>query len=184
MINDAMDDRAIITRCLEGDTEAFETMVKRYQQPVLAMCWSVLRDREEARDITQEAFVSAFFHLDRYDMRRSFKNWIQAIAYHKCLDKLRKQSSFRRYLKKNRREDWLVDPDGSPESVSGFSEEFKAILDKLKERERIALLLKVRDGFTAAEIGEIIDCSESTVRVYLFHARNKLKKWIKETHRV
>ncbi len=180
-----MDENEIITRCLNGDTEAFEMIVTRYQEPLLALCWSVLRNPEEARDTTQDAFIQAFRHLDRYDPDRSLKNWLYSIAYHRCLDKIRKHRSFQHYMKVGapgerdpRSYDLLASGDAE------FSPEIHRQLERLPQRERIALLLKTRDGYTAVEIAQIFDCAESTARVYLFNARRKLKKWLKEKEHV
>jgi RNA polymerase sigma-70 factor (ECF subfamily) len=180
-MNDAfMEDNEIINRCLCGDTEAFEGIVTRYQEPVLALCWSIMRNAEEARDAAQDAFAQAFCHLSGYDPNRSFKNWLYSIAYHKCLDKIRKNKSFSLYLRKSGTGAWTDDPDPDLSPPAGFSDELGALLDKLKDKERMALLLNARDGYSAVEIAEVLRCAESTARVYIHNARRKLRKWLKE----
>ena len=180
-----MDENEIITRCLNGDTEAFEMIVNRYQEPLLALCWSVLRNPEEARDTTQDAFIQAFHHLGRYDPERSLKNWLYSIAYHRCLDKIRKFKSFQNYVKIGApaEQDPRYSDIRSPGDAE-FSPEIQRQLGRLPRKERIALLLKARDGYTAGEIAQIFDCAESTARVYLFNARRKLQKWLKEKENV
>jgi len=175
-----MEENEIISRCLNGDTEAFEMIVIRYQEPLMALCWSVLRNPEEARDATQDAFVQALRHLDRYDRSRSLKNWLYSIAYHRCLDKIRKEKSFLLYMRKSAAVEFPHDAGENQGPDLDFSEGINRLLGMLPDRERIALLLKVRDGYTAVEIAQIFDCAESTARVYLFNARRKLRKWLKE----
>lgn len=180
-----MEENAIITRCLNGDTEAFEMIVTRYQEPLMALCWNILRNPEEARDTTQDTFVQAFRHLNRYDQVRSLKNWLYSIAYHRCLDKIRKHKSFQHYLKRGAPVEHDQRFGNLPSSDNPeFSDEIQRLLGRLPQRERIALLLKVRDGYTAVEISQIFDCAESTARVYLFNARRRLKKWLKEKNDV
>ena len=175
-----MEENEIITRCLNGDTEAFAMIVTRYQEPLMALCWSLLRNPEEARDATQDAFVQAFRHLGRYDPSRSLKNWLYSIAYHRCLDKIRKEKSFILYMRKGAAVEFDHGSGDSHFSNPDFSDGINRLLGRLQDRERIALLLKVRDGYTAVEIAQIFDCAESTARVYLFNARRKLRKWMKE----
>ena len=86
-----MDDNEIITRCLSGEMEAFELLVRKYQSSLLSLSWHIMGDKEEARDITQEAFIQSYKNLDRFDAGKSFKNWIFAIAYRRCLDRIKKQ---------------------------------------------------------------------------------------------
>lgn len=180
-MNDAfMEDNEIISRCLRGDTEAFEGIVTRYQEPVLALCWSIMRNAEEARDAAQDAFAQAFCHLSGYDPNRSFKNWLYSIAYHRCLDKIRKNKSFSLYMQKSQAETWREDSARDPSPMPGFSDRLNRLLDKLKDRERVALVLSARDGYSSVEIAEIFCCAESTARVYIHNARRKLKKWLKE----
>ena len=175
-----MEDNEIITRCLGGDSEAFEHLVLRYQNSVLALCWSILRNREEARDAAQDSFVRAFRNLQSCDQNRSFKNWLYSIATHQCLDRIRKQKSLAKYLGKNRSETWREDPVPEYSDSSGIPERMGNLLDRLKHKERAVLLLKARDGYSAGEIAEIFRCSPSTARVYLHNARRKLKRWMKE----
>jgi len=108
-----MEENAIITRCLNGDTEAFEMIVTRYQEPLMALCWNILRNPEEARDTTQDTFVQAFRHLNRYDQVRSLKNWLYSIAYHRCLDKIRKHKSFLRNSRMRSNGSWAGSLSGS-----------------------------------------------------------------------
>ena len=175
-----MEENEIISRCLNGDTEVFEMIVTRYQEPLMALCWSILRNPEEARDATQDAFVQALRHLDRYDRSRSLKNWLYSIAYHRCLDKIRKEKSFMHYMRKGGALQHPHGAGGDQDPDPDFSDGINRLLGRLPDRERIALLLKVRDGYTAVEIAQIFDCAESTARVYLFNARRRLRKWLKE----
>lgn len=88
MIVDSMDDGQIIACCLAGEREAFEMIVNKYQARVLSLAWSVLGNRAEAEDTTQEAFIRAYTNLRDFDQARGFKNWLYAIAYKRCLDRI------------------------------------------------------------------------------------------------
>lgn len=177
-----MEDYDIISLCRKGDKEAFGLLVKKYQTSILSFTWSILKDKEKARDVTQESFIQAYRNLDRIDLSKSFKNWLFTIASNKSLDYLRKEKSILRTvqnfighkqpsLNQNEMEQWALVHRGK----------LVNLMDKLNERERIFLHLKIQEGYTSPEIAEIFKCAESTVRVYIMNARKKLQKYFKET---
>ena len=172
-----MDEREIIQQCRQGYTDAFARLVHHFQYRVIAVASNITGDPEEARDIAQETFVQAYEHLDSFDLNRSFKNWLMGITVKRSIDRLRKAKSsikfFTAYKKmtpmvqnpKNRMiEDTLILQD---------------LLKKLNGKERSILTLQLNEGFAAKDLGEIFNCSENTIRVHLFKARQKLKKALK-----
>jgi len=179
-----MEDKEIILRCLSGEIEIFEMLVIKYQADVLSMTWSVLGDKEEAKDVTQEAFIQTYLNLNRFDSTKSFRNWLYAIAYKRCLDRKRKERSLSRFIQKAIKEKNPNTEVESEEKRLECSETFGPILNKLNEKERTAIYLKMSNGYTAKEISEIFNCAESTVRVYLLNAKRKLKKLLKEKKHV
>ncbi|MBN1274127.1 MAG: sigma-70 family RNA polymerase sigma factor [Candidatus Aminicenantes bacterium] len=178
-----MEDCEIITKCLSGQMEAFELLVKKYQSGLLSLAWHVLGDKEEARDITQEAFIQSYKNLDRFDMEKSFKNWITAIAYRRCLDRIKKQKVRNRHFRSARFEDCVYFPHNGNERLED-SDLFQTHLNKLNPNERMTLSLKINHGYSSKEIAEVLNSSESTVRVYIFNAKRKLKKLLKERENV
>jgi RNA polymerase sigma-70 factor (ECF subfamily) len=180
---EAMTDQDILARCLDGDTEAFEDIVRKYQPEVLAIAWSVLGQREEARDAAQEIFVQCFQNLHRYDPGREFKNWLCAIAYKKSLDRRRKMTTFRRLLDR-------LGPELPPEpGREGESERIQRDmltphLRLLRPLERTVVYLKIHEGRSYREIAEILDCSEGSARVHFFNAKKKLKNDMERTSHV
>jgi RNA polymerase sigma factor (sigma-70 family) len=95
-----MEDKEIILRCLSGEIEIFEMLVIKYQTDILSMTWSVLGDKEEAKDVAQEAFIQTYLNLNRFDSTKSFRSWLYAIAYKRCLDRKRKERSLSRFIQK------------------------------------------------------------------------------------
>jgi RNA polymerase sigma-70 factor (ECF subfamily) len=174
-----MDDRQIIDRCLTGDREAFDVIVNRYQSGVLSLAWSVLGCREEAEDAAQEAFFRAYENLSDFGPPLNLKNWIFAIAFHRCLDRLRSRKT-----ESKARERWAwEDRGGGGDSGPERSLEALAVLGphwkRLSAKERTALALAVVEGYSAAEIAEVLHCAESTARVHVFKAKRKLRRWMK-----
>lgn len=155
-------------------------LVTKYQANILTLCWSILGDKEEAKDVTQEAFIQAYLNLHRFDMTRSFKNWLYSIAYRKCIDRKRKEKSAIKFLKSTAKVARLNSDCKKEERRIEDSEVFSSIMNKLNAKEQTAISLKVNEGYLAREIAEVLDCAESTVRVLLFNAKRKLKRLLEE----
>jgi RNA polymerase sigma-70 factor (ECF subfamily) len=171
-----MDEDQIIRRCREGDGEAFEMLVDRYQSGLLSLAWGILGNREEAEDAAQEAFVRAFTNLPAFDPGRPFRPWLYAIAAHDCLDRLKRRRLERRFESDGRNDP----PDQGPDS--GFERRFEGsnrvapLLDRLKPAERMALYLSVVEGWTAAEVAAVLGCSAGSARVRIHNAKKKARR--------
>lgn len=178
-----MDDTALVDRCQAGDTAAFEALVNEYQSSLLAVTWSILGNREDARDATQEAFCSAFAHLHGFDSGQSFKTWLFAIAWKRCLDIKRRQKTARTFVQRLGRPT-APNPGDGPGPAGPVrleeSEKFSPVLAKLAPRERLALCLRMNEGYTASEIAEVLGCAESSARVYVFNAIRRVRKLWKD----
>lgn len=168
-----MQDSELIARCLEGDTDAFGPLVRRYESHVKALAWNITGNRDDALEASQETFLQAFRHLDRFDKERDFKNWLLGITAKRCIDRLRKQSGFLKLLKRFSSEQPTAKEDVKPVEESPI---FNPLWKKLSKQQRVALSLQINENFAAKEIGSILDCSENHARVILYKARQKLKQ--------
>jgi len=161
--------------------EEFHDIVDRHQGPALAMALNVLRNRQDAEDICQEAFVQAYRNLAQYDARRSFRTWFFTILYRKCLDLLKRKRRFQNAFARVRYEIPLkTSGEAAPLARDRVLPE--EMLGRLSPKERTALCLWANEGFTAAEIGDVLGCSASTSRVTLFNARKKIKIVLEKSH--
>jgi RNA polymerase sigma-70 factor (ECF subfamily) len=174
-----MDEQQTILACLAGREEEYRLIVDAYKSQVMALALNVLGNREDAEDVCQDVFVQVYRHLRDYDPARSFRTWVFTILYRRCLDVLKKRRRFRLFF------DRIAHEPGHPlasELKAPFSRlghgETRALLEGLSPRERTALSLWANEGLTAAEIAEVMNCSPSTARVYLFHARRKVKAFL------
>jgi RNA polymerase sigma factor (sigma-70 family) len=170
-----MREETAIQKCLAGEVDAFETLVRRYQGSLIAVARRLLGDGDEALDAVQETFVQAFVNLHRFDPRRNFKTWLLAIGVRRCLDLLKKRKTILNYFRQQAKELEKQPPGGGERRGIEESEIFSPLIGTLKPRERAALLLSIDGGYTGVEIAEILKCSENTVRVHLYNARRKLK---------
>lgn len=169
-----MTESELIRSAQLGDRDAFAGLVSCHEKKLLALCWNMMGDREEARDAAQDALLQAFQNIARFDAGRSFVKWLLGIGAKRCLDRLRRRRTFLKYFQDYGRERGRpVDApamDGPGDGRAG------RLLQKLNPRERAAISLAVFEDFSAREIADLQGCSENTVRVRLFNARVKLKK--------
>lgn len=173
-----MDEQELIAGSLRGRMEDFRMIVERYSAPAMALAMNMLGNRDDAEDACQELFIQVFQKLGSYDPNRSFKNWLYTILYRRCLDHLRKRRRRVEMVKKVSRETDLATP-----ANPGLSRSLPSVLlEQLKAKERTALSLWANEGYTAREISEVLRCSASTARVYLFQARKKIKKILEQGH--
>ncbi|MBU1185950.1 MAG: RNA polymerase sigma factor [Acidobacteria bacterium] len=175
-----MEDNAVIQNCLQGDREAYGIIVNRYRNNLLAMARSILGNAEEALDATQEALLQVYTHLDRFDQSRNFRTWLFSITYKRCLDRIRGKKTWRKAM--TELQTTGNNPGYYEESFPTFDEDgpVHQALSHLRTKERTALVLRVVADYSSAEIGEILKCSENTVRVHVFNAKRKLKKQLGE----
>jgi len=176
-----MSESEIIAACLRGAEEDFKFLVDLYHGSLLAAAVNILGNREDAEDVCQETFVQVYRNLSRFDQARSFKNWIFTILYRRSLDLLKKKRRFRSAFARAKYEVFptgAVIP-GNPCGKPGLSRKF---LEHLSPKERTALTLWANEGFTAAEISEVLRCSASTARVFLYNARKKIKALLEKSH--
>jgi RNA polymerase sigma-70 factor (ECF subfamily) len=169
---------AILERAIAGDVSAFEQIIVRYERRVLMLAWRLLGKSEDAQDASQEVFLRAFRFLHRFDMRRPFEPWLLKMTVNVCHDAGRKRLQH---------PNALIDPDAlrsasDPHSELHSEEQKKMLYDALQdlpEKERAAVVLRDIEGFSTAEVAEILGSSEGTVRSQISTARVKIRKALK-----
>lgn len=176
-----MEEREIIEGCLAGSPVSSRAMVEAFGNLVLSVALNVLGNRQDAEDVCQETFLQVFRRLGTYDRDRSFKTWLLTIAYRRSLDMLRKKRRFSEFSARARFDPALMARGGNPGPADPEPLP-SALLKALSPRERTALTLWATEGYTAKDISEVLSCSASTARVYLFNARRKIKALLENDH--
>lgn len=171
------EEAAWIRQAQNGDDAAYGRLVQAFEGPVYNVCFRMLGDAQEAEDAAQETFLRAYRHLDRYDRKRKFINWLLAIASNHCVDRLRK----RRLTWVPLEELKIWDPPraerGSPEPTLAQREleaDVEQLLQALGPRDRAAIVLRYWNEMAYAEIAEALDLTESAVKSRLHRARKGL----------
>lgn len=173
------EERAVIDRVLDGETEQFEKLVRAHEKGVYNLALRMLGHEQDALDASQEAFFRAYRSLDRFRGDSKFSVWLYRVTGNVCLDMLRKAG--------RRRESSLTDEEGGdlplPDERSDPQRELekkelrRAVqrnLTKLEPGFRQALVLRDVNGLTYDEIAQVTGLEAGTVKSRIFRARRKL----------
>lgn len=177
------DERALIQRCIGGDASAFEPLVERYRQRVWRLAYQILRDKEEAWDCAQEAFVRAFHSLPSFRGQSAFYTWLFRITVNVATDRQRARGAQARAFGAERvpEEEWrrtTPDPSARPDQAADRAEQRERIrraLDALPPKARTIIMLSDIEGLSYREIAEVLRCPIGTVMSRLHNARKRLK---------
>src|ERR1035437_197697 len=165
---------ALIKAIAGGDQEAFERLVKRYQNPLYNFVYRHLGNRALAEDITQETFLQIYRSASRFEPRARVSTWIFKIAFNLSLNESERQSRLR--LRETQMTDEHQYADGrSAAAVANFEleQQITGLLDRLPDRQRAALLLRVNEGLSYREIAEVLGLSVQGVESLIFRARQQ-----------
>jgi RNA polymerase sigma-70 factor (ECF subfamily) len=169
-----MEEKEVVSSCLQGNTEEFKQIVNQYKAQAMALAMNILGNREDAEDACQEAFIQVFRNLPDFKLEMSFKNWLYTILYHCCLDQWKRKRRLFRLFEKMKIEPSLDLPNQASNPVERRPLP-QTLLKHLSPKEKTVLCLWANEGYTTQEISEVLRCSASTARVYLFNARKKIK---------
>ena len=180
-----LDDRALVSRILEGDRDRFTELVKRYEKRVVNYVYRITHRYEEAHDLAQEIFVKVFVALDRYDSKYQFSTWLFRIAQNTAIDALRKKSIVEVPIAKpasaddDTKDREFADPGVSPYRALKNKQLANAIdlavLD-LPPDYRELIQLRHFAELSYEEIASMKKLPLGTVKNKLFRARNMLKE--------
>lgn len=175
-------------RVQQGDLQAFEGLVDQYKRPIFNLVYRMLRDREEAEDITQKVFIQVYRASDRYRPTAKFSTWIFTIARNLTLNEIRRRSrkpwtdSLDETMDGEGPAQRLDPPDhrARPANQELAHQEFlqclEEAIDQLPENQRIAVLLCREGDISYEEMAKVMGCSLSAVKSLIFRGRETIKK--------
>jgi RNA polymerase sigma-70 factor (ECF subfamily) len=168
------DDRQAIAACQQGEREAFDRLVERYQRDVYRLCYRYVNNHQDANDMAQDVFLKAYRAIGRFRGDSSFSTWLYRIAVNTCLN-------FRaaRRLPQDELSDQIADGGASAAERMHEAErsaEVRRAVSRLPEKQRATLILKIYQDLTHEEVAGILGSSVGTVKANLFHALANLKK--------
>lgn len=177
----------MVQRIVEGEQELFTELVRVHQTLVFRTCMGLTHSKEDAEDLTQEVFISAYLQLDRFKGESKLSTWLYRMAVNASLNHIRsskKRSIFQRiegFFTREKTEVTTValPVTDNPEQQLIAAQESKAIeraIDALPEKQRVAFTLSRYDELPQAEIAAIMGISEGAIEQLLQRAKANLRK--------
>ena len=199
MTNEAMlvatPDAELVESAKKGNLDAFEALTNRYEQRVYSLALRMLRQEQDAEDVTQQTFLSALENLGGFRGEASFSTWLLRIAAHAALKIIRKRKGLNTISLEEATEgtndsdavphpEYIADWRQSPEELV-HQHEIKRLLDEaltqLDEKHRLVFLLRDVEGLSVRETAEALGLSEANTKVRLLRARLQLRELLTRT---
>jgi RNA polymerase sigma-70 factor (ECF subfamily) len=179
-------DETLCGRVATRDEAAFEALAERYQQRAHRLAWSILRDAEEARDVSQEAFVRLWTAAGSFRGRARFSTWFYRLLVNLCLDHRRRHRWWHQVFTREERAggdepselDRQAAPACDPVDAIGRERRLADVWEaaaRLSPQQRAVLALHVQEGLGMSEVAAVLGCAEATARVHLHRALTALR---------
>ena len=181
-------DEELVALCQQGQGQYFDLLVRKYMEKAFRIAFDFTRDKEEAKDLSQEAFLRAFSRIKQFDGRSSFYTWFYRLVVNLCLDYARRKGRVRwqsldSIVEENPERAELADSSRAPEQQAMAGEakrRAESTLKSMPDRQRTAFLLRNHQGLPIADIAKVMKTTEATVRVYLHRAVAALRQSLLE----
>lgn len=183
-MNESPDDRELVLSAQQGSEESFSALVRKYHERIYRIAVRIVRDPDEADEVTQEVFARAVAALGRFDFRASFYTWLVSIARNAAFDALRSMQRRARYrTTENGLDVYAAEGcgDGDPIRASSKAEAAQivvAALGRLNARDRTLIVLREYEGLQYEEIAKVLGCSVGTIESGLHRARKRLRQYL------
>jgi RNA polymerase sigma-70 factor (ECF subfamily) len=175
-----MTDIERVERCLKGEQEAFDELVREYQRPIYRLCFRYVRNAEDAYDLAQDAFLRAYQGLHTFNRRSSFKTWLYRVAINNCINHAQRRKV--RGEEVDMEVELTMDPTVHIHDAAEQKEQLQILrrsLDVLPPRQQAAIKLRVYDELSYEEIAKVLKCTVSTAKTNVFFGLANLRKVMK-----
>lgn len=172
----AEDDKALVAACLNGQTEAFDELVNRYQKPIFNAALKMLNDYDEAQEVAQIAFVKAFEKLASYRPEYKFFSWLYRIVMNEAINHLKRSRRLEPFASD------IVSPDPDPAKVLAskrLNVQVQGAIAELSLDYRAMLVMKHFTDLSLRELAYVFEIPVQTVKSRLYTARRKLCEILK-----
>jgi RNA polymerase sigma-70 factor, ECF subfamily len=178
------DDRLLVETIRGGDAEAFEQLVRRKTPKVYALCYRIIGNAEDAKDIAQLVFIKLWENLGKYDSAYAFDTWLYRMVTNVAIDFIRNRQSRENAVNSTLR---LVRTSTDAEQgVVVQRKEIETVFNEvsavLSPKQKTIFVMREMEDLPSAEIAKILGCRESTVRNHLFNARKLMQAQLKQRY--
>lgn len=183
-----MGDEELVALCQKGEGRFFEVLVRRYMEKAFRIAFDFTHDTEEAKDLSQDAFLRAFSRIKQFDGRSSFYTWFYRLVVNICLDHMRRKGRVV-WERLDKESDGsielaeLADGTATPDAMAIAGETKRRVdltLEAMPNKQRTAFLLRNHQGLSIPDIAKVMKTTEGTVRVYLHRAVAALRQSLVE----
>ncbi|MFY9175580.1 MAG: sigma-70 family RNA polymerase sigma factor [Peptococcia bacterium] len=181
-----LNDEELVLKSKNGDIDAFEELVCRYERKIYTIAYRLIGNRDDANDLAQEAFLKAFQGIKNFRGEASFQTWLCRITTNVCRDEIRRRSrkpvdrlDENIVLEEGEVAKQVATQDPGPAELyeqKELSEQIQQLIDTLAPDFRMALVLRDIEGYSYEEISQYMECSLGTVKSRINRARNYLKE--------
>ena len=165
-----MDDKALIENFLRGDVKSYNEIVHRHQGWVRGMTMNIVKNLQDAEDISQDVFVKVYFALNQFRFESEFKTWLYRIVINKINNHFRKQK-LRSVFSAELKEELAEEPTSSTSNENKLFE----MTHKLPRFQRNIVLLRVYQDMSFKMIGQVLNITENSAKVSFHKAKVNLK---------
>jgi len=183
-------DAALMLRVKNGDLQAFEQLVQKYQHPIVNLAFRMLRDLDEAEDLAQNVFLRVFQSAARYQASAKFSTWIFTIARRLCLNEIRRRA---RHPAQSLESTQPGDPDQAPRQYPDgktfsppqaflhreLEQKIQQALAALPDKQRLAIALCREEDLSYEDIARVLGCSLSAAKSLIHRGRETLREKLK-----
>jgi RNA polymerase sigma-70 factor (ECF subfamily) len=177
-----LDDRQLVEQIRQGDDGAFEMLVRRKTSKVYGLCYRVIGNGEDAKDISQLVFLKLWENLEKYDATYAFDTWLYRMVTNVAIDFMRSKQSRDNAVNSNLR---LVKTSIDPEQTVTVARKevesvFNAVSNVLSPKQKTIFVMSEMEDLRSSEIAKVLGCRESTVRNHLFNARKLMQAQLRK----
>lgn len=177
------DEDKLVEEVLQGKHSSFELLLQPYRQGFLNMAYRITGDREEAKEVCQDALLKIFKYLKSYKRGRSFKTWSYKVLMNTSYDYLRKKKKFKRVIESQKSASVYEIPQIEQRVwKSQMIEKIQNMLYILSPKEKAVFLLRDSEGLSVREASLVLGCSQISIRTHLSRARQKIKAYFEKDH--
>jgi len=170
-------DQYYINKVIEGDANAFAYLVDKYKNLVFTLVYRLLKNKEEAEEVSQDAFIKAFNSLSRFKGDSKFSTWIYRIAYNSSLDNLKKNKKYQNDIPINNiTENQIGSVEDALSRIEKQEREYviKQCLSSLPSDESFLVSLYYYEDLSIKEISEVLGLTTSNTKIKLYRSRKRL----------
>ena len=176
------DDRQLVETTRGGDPDAFEVLVRRKTSKVYSLCYRIIGNSEDAKDISQLVFIKLWENLEKYDPQYAFDTWLYRMVTNVAIDFMRNKQSRENAVNSNLR---LVKTSSDAEQGTIVQRKevesvFNSVSQVLSPKQKTIFVMNQMDDLSSSEIAKVLGCRESTVRNHLFNARKLMQQQLRK----